>query len=52
MTFYAMLKLALVFMVISCVLMVEARRLPEPRLQETERYQRQFLKVGLLIEGD
>nr|XP_058942152.1 uncharacterized protein LOC131770459 [Pocillopora verrucosa] len=43
-TFYTMLKLALVFMVISCVLMAEARRLPEPRLQETERYQRQFLK--------
>ena len=52
MTFYTMMKLALVFMVISCVLMAEARRLPEPRLQETERYQRQFLKVGLLIEGD
>ena len=51
-TFYTMLKLALVFMVISCVLMAEARRLPEPRLQETERYQRQYLKVGLLIEGD
>ena len=51
-TFNTMLKLALVFMVISCVLMAEARRLPRLRLQETERYQRQFLKVGLLIEGD
>ncbi|XP_058942197.1 uncharacterized protein [Pocillopora verrucosa] len=39
-----MLKLALVFMVISCVLIAEARRLPRLRLQETERYQRQFLK--------
>ena len=52
MTFNTMLKLALVSIVICYVLIAEARRLPEPRLQETERYQRQSLKVGLFIEGD
>ncbi|XP_022806836.1 uncharacterized protein LOC111343900 [Stylophora pistillata] len=44
MTFSMMFKLALVSLVISCVLITEARRLPRPRLQDTELYQRKFLK--------
>ena len=52
MTFNTMLRLALVFMVIFCVLMAEARRLHALHHQDTKPYPREFLKVGLLIEGD
>ena len=52
MTFNTMLRLALVFMVICYVLMAEARRLHAPHHQDTKPYPREFLKVGLLIEGD
>ncbi|CAH3143887.1 unnamed protein product [Pocillopora meandrina] len=42
-----MLKLALAFMVIFCVLMAEARRLHAPHHQDTKPYPREFFKKYL-----